>query len=81
MTVGLDWRRRRTQELDASRGVGGGIAYANVADMRPVGVCRHQQAEVCLRGWHAYKGTIRHLDRNAEKLTASCPDMRAFLAM
>eukprot|EP00434_Breviolum_minutum_P043362 symbB.v1.2.038647.t1/scaffold6097.1/size20952/2 len=52
MTVGLEWRRRRTQELDASRGVGGGIAYANVADMRPAGVTRQQQSDVCLRGWH-----------------------------
>ncbi|CAJ1343008.1 unnamed protein product [Effrenium voratum] len=81
VATGLDWRRRRTQELDASRGAGG-LLYANAADMRPAGVSTKHQSEVCLRGWHAYKQTVRNMaptSNSSDALTASCPDMRALL--
>eukprot|EP00913_Durusdinium_trenchii_P018144 g17048.t1 len=35
--------------------------------MRPAGLSVKQQGEICLRGWHAYKQTIRQLDRNADQ--------------
>eukprot|EP00440_Ansanella_granifera_P054931 gb/GFBE01059549.1/.p1 GENE.gb/GFBE01059549.1/~~gb/GFBE01059549.1/.p1 ORF type:complete len:199 (+),score=6.73 gb/GFBE01059549.1/:1-597(+) len=77
---GLDWRRRSTQELDVSRGVGGGHLHAPTHEMRPAGVSTKRRGEVCMMGWHAYKQTVRHLDKNADKLVSSCPDLRHFLA-
>eukprot|EP00930_Biecheleria_cincta_P075705 TRINITY_DN62895_c0_g1_i1.p2 TRINITY_DN62895_c0_g1~~TRINITY_DN62895_c0_g1_i1.p2 ORF type:complete len:171 (-),score=27.71 TRINITY_DN62895_c0_g1_i1:149-661(-) len=80
LSAGLEWRRRRTQELDYSRGCGGGNHCAVIGEMRPAGVSTKRRGEVCMNGWHAYKQTVRNLEQNGEKLVASCPDLRALVA-
>eukprot|EP00933_Yihiella_yeosuensis_P073982 TRINITY_DN82794_c0_g1_i1.p1 TRINITY_DN82794_c0_g1~~TRINITY_DN82794_c0_g1_i1.p1 ORF type:complete len:174 (+),score=19.40 TRINITY_DN82794_c0_g1_i1:73-594(+) len=78
--TGMEQRRKRTQELDISRGVSGGAFHAPVTDMRPAGMSRAHRAEVVMRGWHAYKHAYRNMDgAKGQSLTASCPDLQALV--
>merc|ERR1712224_71898 len=53
--VGMEWRRRRTAELDMSRGAGGGVHCANTFQMRSAGLSTKHRGDIIMRDWCAYK--------------------------
>ncbi|CAE8626082.1 unnamed protein product, partial [Polarella glacialis] len=49
---GLEWRRRRTQELDHSRGCTAGAFNVAIPEMRSAGISTKKRGEMCMMGWH-----------------------------